>query len=95
MDFAYYGGAAASKVLVAEVHGENLCVRRAGRDLCEFRPAARGPAALWIERVWQLEAEPTFTEEAAAPEVRVDLAPYLPDVLYSMPRASFLGWTRS
>jgi len=82
------------KVLVAEVHGENLCVRAFPRDICEFRPAGRGPAALWIETLWHLEAEETFVETDDS-QVRLDVAPRFPDILYSMPTRSFLAWSRT
>jgi hypothetical protein len=82
------------KVLVAEVAGENLCVRAFPRDICEFRPAARGPVALWIETLWHLEAEESFVETDDS-QVRLDVAPRFPDVFYSMPRSSFLCWSRT
>jgi hypothetical protein len=82
------------KVLVAEVLGENLCVRAFPRDICEFRPAGRGPAALWIETLWHLEAEESFVETDDS-QVRLDVAPRFPDVLYSMPTRSFVAWSRT
>ena len=91
---AYKKDCEADKVLVAEVLGENLCVRAFPHDICEFRPAGRGPAALWIESLWHLEAEESFVETDDS-QVRLDVAPRFPDVFYSMPRSSFLCWSRT
>ena len=52
--------AGADETLVAAPFGENLCTRDEGADVCEFLPAGRGVPALWIERVWLLEAERSF-----------------------------------
>ncbi|MCK9460268.1 MAG: hypothetical protein M0R80_11560 [Proteobacteria bacterium] len=88
-------GDEADEVLVAELQqGENLCVRAFPRDVCEFRPAGRGPAALWIETMWRLEAEESFAA-AEDSQVRFDVAPRFPEILYSMSRTAFLCWSRT
>ena len=87
-------GEEADEVLVAELQGENLCVRAFPRDVCEFRSAGRGPAALWIETMWRLEAEESFAETDDS-QVRLDVAPRFPEILYSMPRTAFLCWSRT
>jgi len=84
----------ADEVLVAELQGENLCVRAFPRDVCEFRPAGRGPAALWIETLWRLEAEGSFTA-ADDSQVKLEVEPRFPDIFYSMPRSAFLCWSRT
>jgi hypothetical protein len=84
----------ADKIVVAEVAGENLCVRAFPHDICEFRPAGRGPVALWIETMWHLEAEESFVDADDA-QVSLDVEPRFPSVFYSMPKSSFLCWSRT